>query len=420
MTVETKSPAHSFVVDRAAVRRFLTDFQGVSAGAVRPSALESDRVLSTIRRLECVQIDPVALVARNQHLVLSARMPDYEPGSLDDLLDGRRVFEYWAHAACVIPIEDFYLFEPTRRRFSRELAPRLHLLGSVVDRVISQLEASGPIAARAFESSERVHGYWDNQAAKTKATSHALNLLLDAGRVMVVHRDGAERFFDLTEHAVPADVLEKAKTIDLAEAEDGRLEKYLRAFRVFDWGDPRFGWAQMPAAERREAILRRVAAGTVVPLSIDGARRQYFVLAQDLDALRGLARDFKQGAFERKGPIRFLPPLDNLLWRRQRVAELFEFTYTWEIYLPRAKRRYGSYAMPILDGDCLVGRMDPQLDRANDQMIVHLLHMEPGVRPARTMQERLAEALHSFARFHGVSKVKVEKTDWQGKENVNA
>jgi uncharacterized protein YcaQ len=105
--------------------------------------------------------------------------------------------------------------------------------------------------------------------------------------------------------------------------------------------------------------------------------------------------------------VRFLAPLDNLLWRRTRLWDLFEFAYTWEVYLPAARRRYGHYVMPVLWGDRLIGRLDPQLDRTRGRLVVKMLRLEPGVRPSPPLREALAQALVSFARFHDAGRVEI-------------
>jgi len=400
------------------LRRFLLATQGLPVDAADEAAGPATpaRVLRIIRRLECVQLDPVAAVERNQHLVLAARLPGYAPAVLERLLVQRRIFEYWANAACVLPMEDYPILEATRRRLQKEAAPHLAPLQRVVDHVLARLEAEGPLPSRAFTSEHRVHGWWDNQHPKTKATSHALSLLWDAGRVMVVRREGTERYFDLPHKVVPTDLLRQAEEIGDDQADRALLDKYLRAFRVFDLGDSRFGWRRIPAAERREIVQRLVETGAVVPLAVDGVRREYFILAEDLGRLRTMDRAARREGRTAapEGPIRFLPPLDNLLWRRERVADLFGFDYTWEVYVPAAKRRYGYYAMPILAGDRLIGRMDPRLDRANGRLIVRLLHLEPGVRPTRQLRESLRLALEAVARFHQAGEVVVGRTDPRG------
>ena len=407
-----------FPVTPWGLRRFLLEAQGLPVGAADEAAGAATpaRVLRMIRRLECVQLDPVAAVERNQHLVLAARLPGYAPAVLERLLVQRRVFEYWANAACVLPMEDYPILEATRRRLRKEAVPHLAPLRQAVDHVVSRLEAEGPLPSRAFTSEHRVHGWWDNQHPKTKATSHALSLLWDAGRVMVVRREGTERYFDLPHKVVPTDLLRQAEEIGDDQADRALLDKYLRAFRVFDLGDSRFGWRRIPAAERREIVQRLVETGAVVPLAVDGVRREYFILAEDLGRLQTMEhaarREGRTAAPE--GPIRFLPPLDNLLWRRERVADLFSFDYTWEVYVPAAKRRYGYYAMPILAGDRLIGRMDPRLDRANGRLIVRLLHLEPQVRPTRQLRRNLRGALETFAHFHQAVEIDVERADPKG------
>ena len=167
----------------------------------------------------------------------------------------------------------------------------------------------------------------------------------------------------------------------------------------------------MTAGIRREAVQCRVRAGAVVPLAIDGVRRQYFIGADDFEALRRLERTTRsEKTFGDADRICFLAPLDNLLWRRNRIADFFRFGYTWEVYLPLSKRRYGHYAMPILAGDRLIGRIDPQLDRERRRLVIRLLQLEPNVRATVRLRNALRSALESFARFHGAAEVSTRRT----------
>lgn len=401
----------SFEVSKTAVRRFLLDVQGLLP-VPASDMISSDRVLDVIRTLECVQIDPVAAVERNQHLVLATRSPNYTPAALEQLLLRGQVFEYMANAACVIPMEDYPMFEAVRRRFQSRLQGELEELGPVVQGVLDRFEAEGPLPSRAFKAVERVHGYWDNDHPKTKATSHALNLLHDVGRIHVVRREGNVRFFDICERAVPRDLRNQAEVMDMTEASAALVDKYVRAYRVFDIADARFGWQPMTAAQRRDTVMRRVQEGSVVPLQMEGIRRPYFILASDIDKLREHVRGERDECSTE--PVCFLPPLDNLLWRRDRVMDLFDFTYTWEVYQPLAKRRYGYYALPILAGDRLIGRIDPQLDRASGRLNIRLLQIEPSVRWSKPLRKHVQRALESFARFHQAKEIHVERTEPAG------
>jgi len=396
-------------VSAAGAAGFLADVQHLTGalGAAPARAATPAAALREIRHLECVQIDPVAVVERNQHLVLAARVPGYAPARLVELLHRGRLFEYWANAICAIPIEDFPMFEGTRRWFQRYLASEIAALRPVVRRIVAQLEKEGPRPARAFVSPERIRGHW---GAEAKATSHALTLLFRAGRLVVARREGAERYFALPEQVIPADLRARARAVTTAEANDALFGKYVRACRVFDARDPRLGWGRVPAAARRNALARRLRAAEIVPLRIEGVARPYFVRAQDVDALRRRDAAARVGGEPDEG-VRFLAPLDNLLWRRERLSDLFGFEYRWEGYTPVSQRRYGHYAMPILSGARLIGRLDPRLDRERGRLVVRLLHLERGVAPTRRLRDRLAAALERFAAFHGARDYAVERTD---------
>lgn len=409
-----------FEVKKSALRRFLLEKSELLPPASGSVTMPSDGVIGMIRRLECVQLDPVAAVERNQHLVLHARLPKYTPDALERLLSEGQVFEYIANAACVIPMEDYPLFEHVRRRIKHRLQEQLLQMEPVVQHVLQRLEVEGPLPAKAFEASQRVRGYWDNEHAKTKATSHALNLLNDAGQIQVVRREGTTRFFDIRDRAVPAHLLDQATAISEGEAYEALLEKYLRGYRVVDWGDARFGWQRLSAAQRQEAVQQRVKRGTLIPLQVEDVRRPYFILAEDFDLLREhvtAANAVNADTPDKFSPtefVRFLPPLDNLLWRRERVLDLFGFSYTWEVYMPPAKRRFGYYALPILMGDTLIGRIDPRLDRENRRLHIRLLQIEPGIRWSARLWKYLVRALENFAQFHGAQEVIVESTDPDG------
>lgn len=372
-------------VDRFQVVRYLLEAQGLTTH-------HRTDVLGEIRRLECVQIDPVAAVERNQHLVLSARIPTYRPASLDALLAEGKTFEYFANAAMVMPIEDYPIFAGSRRRYTKGVAKYLAPLRTVPDEIRAILRERGPQPARAFESTHRVRGWWDTKGPKTKATSHALGLLLYTGEVMVVRREGTTRFFDLAEHAVPRALYDAGQQMSTAEADALLFAKYCRGLRVFDTGDPHFGWRRpYPVAERKAALQH----DSLVPLEIDGVKRRYWMLESDVESLEKTRR--KPSA----SLARFLPPLDNLMWHRRRLADLFDFDYKWEVYTPAARRRYGYYAMPILLGDRLIGRIDPRLDRERNRLVVRGPYLERGVRMTPQLRATLRRSLTRFARWHG-------------------
>ncbi len=189
----------------------------------------------------------------------------------------------------------------------------------------------------------------------------------------------------------------------------------------------------MALKQRRELLNRHVQQGTVTPLVIKGVRRSYYMLTEDIDSLQryeddmrgdGVAQDVdslqrhtdavRQEGLSLSGPVHFLPPLDNLLWRRERIEDLFQFSYTWEVYLPAMRRRYGYYALAILAGNSFIGRIDPRLDREHGRFVIRLLQLEPGVRWSAQLRRNLQRAIDSFANFHGATESFIERTEPEG------
>jgi uncharacterized protein YcaQ len=379
---------------REQVVRFLLEAQGlVKHGRTDP--------LAEIRRLECVQIDPVAAVERNQHLVLSARIPSYRPESLDALLAAGKTFEYFSNAAMVMPMEDYPIFAGSRRRYTKGIAKYLAPLGDIPNEIRTVLRDRGPQPARAFESEHRVRGWWDTKGPRTKATSYALGLLLYSGEVMVVRREGSTRFFDLAEHAVPRALFDAGERMPTEEADALLFAKYCRGLRLFDTGDPHFGWRRpFPVAERKKALKH----DSLVQLEIVGVKRPYWMLESDVESLERKRRTPTESL------ARFLPPLDNLMWHRRRLEDLFGFEYRWEVYTPAHRRRYGYYTMPILFDDQLIGRFDPTLDRERGRLVVHGLYLEPGIRVTDRLRLVLRRSLVLFARWHGATEVRLSRT----------
>lgn len=404
-----------FQTTKRALRRFLLEKQCLlHPPEERASSAEvmRQRVLDMIRHLECVQIDPVSAVRPNQHLTLAARIAGYDPGILNELLSKNEIFEYMANAACIIPMEHYPIFEPTRQRLKQQVQPHIDNIWPIAEQVLQKLENEGPLPAKSFESNQRVHGYWDNVNAKTKATSHALNLLTDAAQVRIVGREGNQRLFDVTRRSVPVELLQQAEQIDKDEALEAMMQKYFRAYRVFEPSDPRLGWQSLSAKERREAIDQHVKSGEIAQVEVAGINKPYYILASDMDRLSLQEDEDRDRAIENDSelPIHFLPPLDNLLWSRKRLTDLFDFDYRWEIYTPAVKRKYGYYAMPILAGDRLIGRMDPRLDKKQGHLSVQLLQIDPEIDYTECLRENVQRALESFAHLHGAKTVSIEQS----------
>lgn len=400
-----RTPPAPLSVAPAAARRFLLCHQGLLATGDRPSpwaGMTGDPAgtLACIHLLECVQIDPVNTVAPNHHLVLANRLDGYRPASLEALLDQGLLFEHFLQARCAIPREDFAYIRPRMEGLTDR---RWDHVAEAAAQIMAYVRENGPASARTFTGTEKVSGYWEREdEARTKASSLALEMLWETGRLLITRREGNLRFYDLPERVMPKDLLERFASMPEDECWRALRHKYYRSYRLFDAGDLRFGWRHQSAAARRALAEQDVAAGILAPVLVEGVRRPYYVLADDVPLLQAAA------TWEAGDRATLLSPLDNLLWRRERIQDLFGFSYTWEQYIPAAKRQFGPYAMPLLLGDRLVGRLDPRFDRAAGALVVNRLALERGVRPSKAVARGVRRALDRLVTFLGADTVRYD------------
>ncbi|SDJ23621.1 DNA glycosylase AlkZ-like family protein [Natribacillus halophilus] len=387
-------------VSKKSARQFLLAKAGLNKyGDIGPD------ITTALRRLECIQLDPVAIIERNHHLVLFNRLQNYTRADLEQHLSEGQAFEYFANAACLIPMEDFPLFKAKRNATKQAWAEKRHLYKDVDHAIYNELANRGPLPSKAFASGKKVVGAWDHPTnATTKETSHVLRMLFEAGDIQVCRRQGSERYFALSRDVIPAQYQQEAEAISEEEANSRLLHKYLRAYRLIDETDPRFGWQRMKARERKAWVDDLLADGALIPVDIEGVTRRYTVLQEDAEELMAYEKKNERA----RDAVSFLSPLDNLLWRRERVEDLFEFTYRWEIYIPPSQRRYGPYTLPILHGDQFVGRADPFFDRKKEILSI-TLYEDPSRQWSKTRAERVARAARSFGKRLGAKAVDVKQ-----------
>jgi uncharacterized protein len=370
-------------ISLAALRRHVVAHQNFAGGLRRAGA---DEVEGAIRRLSCVQLDSISTVERSHRIVLTSRVGFYPPGTVSRLLAEGRVFEYWAHEACLVPVDDFPLFRWRMRGRghwgSHDRALREH--PEVAVHVLDEIRARGPLGSRDFEG-EGGGGMWNWKPAK-----RVLDSLWDRGDLSIAGRQGFQRLYDLTERVIPRAVL------DAPVPSDGEAfrELVLRAVQARG-ALTESGIAEHYRVPGRTATLRPhvdalVAEGALRRLAVDDGGPP--VLVPDGLPLRETV--------SRGGTL--LSPFDNLLWDRAFVERLFGFRHVMEIYKPPAQRVYGYYVLPLLLGDRIVGRVDLKSDRRAGVLRMLAFHREPGVRDTRALDEALTRALRRLARAAGL------------------
>jgi uncharacterized protein len=371
-------------ISLAVLRRHVVAYQGFAGRSRRARAADVEK---GIRRLSCVQLDSISTVERSHRIVLGSRVGVYPEPTVSRLLQEGRVFEYWAHEACLLPVEDFPLFRWRMRGRghwnSHESALADH--PEVAELVLSEIRERGPLGSRHFEGPSG-GGMWNWKPAK-----RVLDSLWDRGDLSIAGRQGFQRLYDLTERVIPREVLEAP---DPSEDEAMRA-LVLRAVRARG-ALTESGIAEHYRVPGRTATVRPhvealVAKGALRRLRVDDGGPAVLVPGGE-----PLLESVSAGAT-------LLSPFDNLLWDRAFARRLFGFDHVMEIYKPAPQRVYGYYVLPVLRGDRIVGRADLKSDRAKGELRLLAFHVEPGVRHSAALDDALAKAMRRLARVAGLS-----------------
>ncbi|KTR08248.1 cytoplasmic protein [Aureimonas ureilytica] len=375
-------------------RRIALAAQGFGA---KPSAAPGPLQLQrTLRRLHLHQIDSVNVLSRAHYLPAFSRLGPYERAHLDTLAWGpkrqRRLFEYWAHEASLLPFElqPFLRWRMAAadrgetgygrmRRFATERRSEAMALHERISR-------EGPLAISDFESHKGKAGWWEWSDTKS-----ALEWLFWAGHITTGARRGNfERVYDLPERVIPADVL-NLPSPSAQEAHRALIERAGAALGIATEGELR-DYFRLTPDEARPAIRALAEEGVLLAVDVPGWRHAW------------LYRDAKRP--RRIAAQALLSPFDPLVWERSRTERLFGFRYRIEIYVPADKRQYGYYVLPFLLDEALAARVDLKADRAASRLVVRSIHLElgapDGTREALQAElERLAAwlGLHETMRF---------------------
>lgn len=388
-------------LSQEAVRGLIIAAQGLHNDP-QPSASKK-AVRSIIRQMHVLQIDTIHVVARSPYLVLWSRLGDYQPRWLDDLLAEGRLFEYWSHAACFLPIEDYPLYHAGSWIVDRN-KPRKWLdeHPAVTETVLNHIRANGGARSSDFERTDGQKGGWWNW----KEEKIALEYLFYAGDLMVRKRHNFQRIYDLRERVLPD--YDKLPDVSRTEAHDQFVLNTVQALGVTkaEWIADYF---RLKKAEVNAAVKRLEKQDRLLTVAVEGWQTPGYFHPDNRKGVEAAAR----GNIPRSKTT-FLSPFDPLVWDRRRALELFNFDYKIEVYTPAPKRKYGYFTLPILYNNALIGRLDPKAHRKEGIFEVRALHLEPGVVVDDALVTEVKSALQACAAWHKTPQVIVREASEPG------
>ena len=356
-----------------------------------------EAVYRLINHLGFVQIDTNYVVERAHHHAIASRVPDYKPEWLEELQADGRIFEFWTYATGFIPMKDFRFSLPVKESFLSTRKPLTLAEVNLMKKVLDRIGREGPLMARDFENDRvtKSSGWWDWRPSRL-----ALERLHLDGQLMTTRKRNFQKVYDLPANMIPSD-------IDTTMPTDEEYAKHviLRSLKALGIAYAKeIAWGSRYVRNRVEIVKttleKMVEAGEVCNVEIEGLK------SSPLYTLSS----YKKKRINLSGDAYVLSPFDVLNVYRHRLRNFFDFDYQVECFVPKARRKYGYFSLPVLLGDTFVARMDSKADRKRGTLIIHNLHLEP-VKLTRPGVAKICDAIKAFAIFNQCNKVDIKKSN---------
>ena len=397
---------HEIIVSKQQAQQVML----ASLGLLTPPRRKAGKadLLTTIRQIHNLQIDTISVVARAHQHILWSRLGSYQTNWLEELHSEGQLFEYFSHAVCLLPIEDYPLFRALMlekfigwdniRDWGEKNADTL-------EQILSHIQQNGAARSSDFVSKQSRGKWWDWKVEKV-----ALEHLYYRGDLMIARRESFQRVYDLRERVLPSWEDTQAPEYSIAVKELTR--KAIKALGIASntWAANYF---YIKKAETAAAIAELQAEGAIFPVRIEGVKGGPFFVYVENEALLEAVQSEQLPAEH----TTILSPFDPLVSDRGRTRDLFDFDYSIECYTPAPKRKYGYFVLPILHRGRLIGRLDAKAWRKEGRLQVISLYLEPGIPVSAGLTRELAKTLRAYASWQGLSKVLI---DWAESEKLSS
>lgn len=352
-----------------------------------------DGIHQYVEQAACVQFDPIDVCGKNHELVLQSRVEGFEKGHIYDLLYKDKVLIDWFDKNMSLCLREDWPYFSYQRERAHNGSRSKDEVERVAEEVLDSIRANGELSSKDLAMKEKVDWYW----APTSLARAVLDTLYDQGRLVISRKQNTRKFYDLPERHIQKDVLE-AENPNQSQHEQ-LCWKVLR--RVGGVGllhannsYAYIGINGLKAQERAEVFASLIAEEKIREVWVEGIKLPFYYLSQDQFIL-----DDVQKGVEESERIEFIAPLDNLIWDRVMIEELFGFSYKWEIYTPVVDRKFGYYVLPILLNDRFVGRIEIKRDRKKKKFEILNLWWEDKSYNTKENRKRVKEHAKDFAKM---------------------
>ncbi len=383
----------NIVISKNNARSFLIKYQGLDC--------KNQSILEYFEKVGSIQYDPLNVVGKNADLVLQSRIKNYKSNDLLKLLyETRDLVDGWDKMMSIYKQKDWGYFEKVRQKRGEEIEHYLKRRNSIdalehLDEIRDYIKLNGPTMSKEINIGSSNAGKWGHK----RLSSVALDYLYNIGEIGVYTKKNTQKVYDLVENLLQENIY-KAKT--LFKNDDDFYEWYIER-RI---GSVGFIWERNSAAWlgnyiskseiRKKAIKSLVEKGRIIKFYIENIKYHFYIKSKDMELLENSSVNKE---------MRFLAPLDNLLWDREMVKQIFDFEYTWEVYVPENKRKYGYYVLPVLFGNEFIARFEPEIYRNEKELRIKNWWFEEGIVLTQEMKEAIIIAFEEFCLYLGADNV---------------
>lgn len=369
-----------------------------------------DGAYSYVRQAGCIQYDPVDVCGKNAELTLQSRVKGFKKSMLRELLyEDRKLIDYVDKELSIWPTEDWPYFS-SYRKLSLETGDTFEGLKELKEKAIAYIRENGPVCSDTlpiegeiyWHSSMHWSGNWDK---KSQAARSVLEQLYTDGELIIHHKNGSRKYYDLAERHIAKDILEGNNPCqDEMEYLAWRVLRRIGAVGlIWDKNSTAFLGIYLKAEMRKKVLAKLMEDKAIFMCYVEGVKVPFYYRAED----EGLMQEVLEESVDLKARMAFIAPLDPMMWDKELIYALWDFRYSWEIYTPKTKRKYGYYTLPIIYGDRFVGRIETAADRKAGILSVKGLWWETGIRHTKKMDAALMRTLKTFAKFNDCSEIEM-------------
>lgn len=352
-----------------------------------------------VRQAGCIQYDPVDVCGKNSELTLQSRVKDFNKNTLDELLyKDRKLFDYPDKCLSIIPTEDLPYFNRYRED-ARNHAGHYPKMKELIDYARSYIEANGVVCSDDL----KIEGgfYWQSAihwSAGNNLSRSVLEQMYSTVDLIIHHKNGTRKYYDLAEKHIKSEILNAPEPLpDDFEHKKWRLLRRIGAVGLI-WNRPSDAWLHICRSDNeiRNKLFRELFnENKITEISVEGLKDIFYCRIEDMRLI-----EFALQNKEFIPRCELIAPLDCLLWDRKFIKSIFGFEYSWEIYTPQNKRKYGAYVLPILYGEDFIGRAEAVNERKTKALIVKNIWYENNIKQTKILQTTVENCLRRFAKFN--------------------